>query len=57
MSAVRRARLADFSWVQLEGMRHRLVHGYDVINLDIVWQVALQKVGSFIAALEAAFTA
>ena len=27
-------------WKQIIGMRHRIVHGYDTINLDIVWNSA-----------------
>jgi uncharacterized protein with HEPN domain len=50
-----RARMTAVQWTQMVGMRHRLVHGYDVINLDIVWQVATQEVGPLIAALESAF--
>ena len=50
-----RARMAAVQWNQMVGMRHRLVHGYDVINLDIVWQVATQEVSPLIAALESAF--
>jgi uncharacterized protein with HEPN domain len=49
------ARLAGVEWVQMVGMRHRLVHGYDVINLDIVWGVATDEVGPLIEVLEAAF--
>lgn len=50
-----RARMAAVQWNQMVGMRHRLVHAYDVINLDIVWQVATREVGPLIAALESAF--
>lgn len=24
-------------WAEMSGMRHRLAHGYDVIDLDILW--------------------
>lgn len=27
-------------WKQIVGMRNRIVHGYDVINLEIVWDTA-----------------
>jgi uncharacterized protein with HEPN domain len=50
-----RVRMAGVQWMQMVGMRHRLVHGYDVINLDIVWQVASQEVRPLIAALESVF--
>jgi uncharacterized protein with HEPN domain len=52
-----RTKMSGVSWTQMVGMRHRLVRGYDVINLEIVWQVATSEVGPLIAALEAAFVA
>lgn len=55
VSAPGRARLAGVEWTQMMGMRHRLVHGYDVINLEIVWHVATEEVAPLIDALEAAF--
>ncbi|HEV2349618.1 MAG TPA: DUF86 domain-containing protein [Terriglobia bacterium] len=29
----------SIEWKELAGMRDRCVHGYDSINLDVVWQV------------------
>ncbi len=29
----------SIEWKELAGMRDRCVHGYDTINLDIVWEV------------------
>jgi uncharacterized protein with HEPN domain len=29
------------------GLRNHLVHGYDVVNLDIVWRVASEEVPAF----------
>ena len=31
---------------QIIGMRHRIVHGYDTINLDIVWNTAVDSIPS-----------
>src|SRR5688572_5250286 len=28
---------ADIPWPQIIGMRNRLIHGYDSINLDLLW--------------------
>lgn len=33
-------------WKQIIGMRHRIVHGYDTINLDIVWNTAVDSIPS-----------
>ena len=33
-------------WKQIIGMRHRIVHGYDSINLDIVWNTAVDSIPS-----------
>ena len=33
-----RARLRDIPWDDIVGMRHRLVHAYFDINLDILWK-------------------
>jgi uncharacterized protein with HEPN domain len=27
-------------WAQIVGLRHRLVHTYDVLNLDILWDIS-----------------
>jgi uncharacterized protein with HEPN domain len=31
--------LPDIPWMQIVGMRHRLVHVYFDVNLDLVWEV------------------
>ena len=31
-------------WKQIIGMRHRIVHGYDTINLEIVWNTAIESI-------------
>jgi uncharacterized protein with HEPN domain len=34
----------DVPWIDVIGMRHRLVHAYHDINLDILWQACQQDV-------------
>jgi len=34
-----RARYPDVPWSQIAAMRDRLVHSFDTINFDIVWEV------------------
>ena len=31
-------------WKQIIGMRNRIVHGYDTINLEIVWNTAIKSI-------------
>ena len=31
-------------WKQIKGMRNRIVHGYDTIDLDIVWNTACESI-------------
>jgi uncharacterized protein with HEPN domain len=33
-------------------MRHRLIHGYAEIRLDLVWPIVQERLGPLIAALE-----
>lgn len=33
---------SEIPWMEIIGMRNRLIHGYDAIDLEILWQV-LQK--------------
>ena len=32
------------AWKQIIGMRNRIVHGYDTINLEIVWNTANESI-------------
>ena len=34
----------DVPWKQIIGMRNRIVHGYDTINIEIVWDTSLESV-------------
>jgi len=34
-----RERYKDIPWAQIVGLRHRLIHGYFVIDYDIVWNI------------------
>ena len=31
-------------WKQIIGMRNRIVHGYDSINLEIVWNTVIESI-------------
>lgn len=42
----------EIPWREITGMRHRLIHGYADVRLDIVWSVATKKLAPLVAALE-----
>ncbi|MCP4366809.1 MAG: DUF86 domain-containing protein [Deltaproteobacteria bacterium] len=39
-------------WPQIVGLRNRLIHGYDSVDFDILWQIASQDLPPLIIALE-----
>jgi uncharacterized protein with HEPN domain len=39
VSETTRQTLPNISWQEINGMRNRLVHEYDDVNLNIVWDV------------------
>ena len=40
-------------WPEILGLRNRIVHGYDKINLDILWNVVADDLPPLIEKLEA----
>lgn len=42
----------DLPWADIIGMRHRLIHGYADVRLDLVWSVASERLEPMIAQLE-----
>lgn len=49
-----RSRVPGVPWVQVVGTRHRLVHVYWGINLDLVHAVVVRDLPNLIAAIESA---
>lgn len=47
-----RRQLPEISWDDIVGMRHRLVHAYFDINLDILWRTVRQDLPPLIKMLE-----
>jgi uncharacterized protein with HEPN domain len=39
-------------WQQLITLRHRLIHGYDQVDFDILWQIVTQDLPPLLAELE-----
>jgi len=52
VSTRRRKRHPEIPWSQIIALRNRLIHGYDTINLDILWQILTVDLPSLIAMLE-----
>ena len=47
-------RYNDIPWPKIVGTRNRIVHGYDTVDYDVVWDIATLEVPVLIAALERA---
>ena len=47
-----RSRHPQVPWRQTVGMRNRMVHGYDVIDFDILWSVLQKDLPPLIGVLE-----
>ncbi|MDQ7785168.1 MAG: DUF86 domain-containing protein [Desulfomonilaceae bacterium] len=47
-----RHRFSDIAWPKIVGMRNRLIHGYDDINLDILWETTTIALPPLIRTLE-----
>lgn len=45
-------RYADIPWTHIVGLRNRLIHAYDAIDFDILWQVLIQDLPPLITRLE-----
>ena len=44
--------LPDIPWPDLTGMRHRLIHAYADVNVEIVWQTIIQDLPPLLSVLE-----
>jgi len=51
VSAPTQALLEEIPWREITGMRHRLIHGYADIRLDLVWFVVTERLDALIAVL------
>jgi len=49
-----RESLPGIPWARIVGMRNRLIHGYDFVDYDILWQTVVEDLPALISALEEA---
>lgn len=47
-----RAIYPEVPWQDIVDLRNRLIHGYDAVDLDIVWQIVQVDLPALIEALE-----
>lgn len=55
VSQTTRQTLPNISWQEINGMRNRLVHEYDDVNLNIVWNAIQTEVPTLIVELKLRF--
>jgi len=48
------ARFAAIPWREIIGTRNRLIHGYDQVNLEILWKIVSTDLPSLVKELEKA---
>ncbi len=56
VTAATQEQLPDVPWEDIIGMRHRLVHAYFDINLDILWETVEQDLPPLVETLRKAIS-
>ncbi len=52
LSPTFRERHPEIPWARIRGMRNRMIHGYDDIDMDIVWDTVERDIPHLIPQLE-----
>ena len=52
VSTPTRAACPHIPWREITRMRNRLIHGYDAVDMDILWQTLRQDIPSLITVLD-----
>mgnify|MGYP001608772223 FL=1 len=47
-----RDRYSNIPWPEIVGLRNRLIHGYDEVDFDILWQIVTRDLPPLIKNLE-----
>ena len=45
------AKYAAIPWSEIVGLRNRLIHGYDSVDMDILWEILTHDLPSLVAQL------
>lgn len=53
ISSATRDQQPQIAWPQIVALRNRLIHGYDAVDCDIMWQIVQQDVPVLITQLKA----
>jgi uncharacterized protein with HEPN domain len=57
VSPEERAHYPGIPWPQIVGMRNRLIHGYDLVDFEILWRTVVEDLPPLIVALESILSA
>ena len=57
MSAQTRERITEIPWADIVGLRNRLIHGYDKVDFDVLWDIIECDLPGLIASLRKALDA
>ena len=52
VSSDTRKNLSDISWRAIVGTRNHLIHGYDVVNLNLLWETITHDLPALVSMLE-----
>jgi uncharacterized protein with HEPN domain len=52
VSTQTRERYPDIPWIEMISLRNRLIHGYDAVDLDILWDIIQEDLPSLIQRLK-----
>ncbi len=47
-----RERHSEIPWSAMTGMRNRMIHGYDDIDMDIVWNTSQESIPDLLSLIE-----
>ena len=52
VSPATRAHLPDFPWSGMIGMRNRIIHGYDTVDIPVVWDTIVHDLPELVLMIE-----